>query len=101
MKSAYQEIIESEVQGIPCLIGVSTYNVVNPWKGSARTAPSDLDYYGYTDIEYDLLKFNHTPFTWLENKLTKEDHWNIEETIDNYFKDMEEYTGPDNFKDLE
>ena len=42
--------IESQVAGIPCVIGVTHYHAE---QGSySYNAASDLDYYGYTDIDW-------------------------------------------------
>lgn len=38
---------------LECL--VHHFKVVPPWSGSMYTAPSDLDYYGYTEIDWELL----------------------------------------------
>ena len=47
--------IEHTIDGIPCLIGVTYFKQVKPWKGSAESCPSDLDFYGYTESDFILL----------------------------------------------
>lgn len=70
--------------GIPCIARVTTYRVVPPWKGSAMTAPSDMDYYGYTEIEYELLDQRGRPAPWLEAKRTNDAEERAEEQIKTY-----------------
>lgn len=60
--------IEATVAGIPALLRVDTYTVV---KGShSRSAPSDWDYYGYTEVEYTVCDRRGRPAPWLERKIT-------------------------------
>ena len=74
---------EARIQGIPCLIDVHRCLVV---KGSfSRNAPSDLDYYGYSEIEYTVCDRRGRPAPWLERKMTDTDRSNIETII------LEEY----------
>ena len=85
----YIHKIESEFRGTPCIIGVISFIVVPPWRGSAYTAPSDRDFYGYTDMEWELLKFNGEPFPWLENRLTSKERDEVEqEILDNYYSNQ-------------
>lgn len=51
----YIDQFDHRIAGIPCQIGVTHFFRQAPWKGSAHTAPSDMDYYGYTEMEYDIL----------------------------------------------
>lgn len=80
MESAdrYISRIESRVAGIPCLIGVLTYHKVGHWQGSVYTCPSSDDWYGYTDIEVEVLDRNGRPAPWLDRKLTADDRDRIE-----------------------
>jgi hypothetical protein len=75
---SYLARVESFVAGIPCLIGVKTYNVTKPWKGSVHTCPSDMDWYGYTELEFDVLDQRGRPAPWLERKLSEKDSERIE-----------------------
>ena len=69
-------IFESQICGIPCKIEVNRFNKV---KGSFRNdAPSDLDYRGYTESEWNVLDRRGRPAPWLERKITNE----IRERID-------------------
>lgn len=64
-------LVEVDVCGIPAQAVVTTFNEV---MGShSRDAPSDLDYYGYTEIEFDLHDRKGYRAYWLENKMRKED----------------------------
>ena len=85
MKTYYEAEIETRVAGIPCLIGVIDYASV---KGSySRNAPSDLDYYGYTECDWEVLDRRGRKAEWLERKLSAEDADRIESEISEYFND--------------
>ena len=76
---SYIAEIESRVAGIPCLIGVSHFDCV---RGSySYSAASDMDYYGYSESEWDVLDRRGRPAAWLERKLTEEDRQRIEQEI--------------------
>jgi hypothetical protein len=76
---SYIAEIESRVAGIPCLIGVLSFDSV---QGSySYNAPSDMDYYGYTESEWDVLDRRGRPAAWLECKLTDDDRQRIEQEI--------------------
>lgn len=82
--SAY---IDSRVAGIPCQIEVVTYERV---RGSfSYNAPSDLDYSGYTDCEWNVCDRRGRPAAWLERKLTRDDERRIEGEIEEYFSSSE------------
>lgn len=51
---------------------------------------SDWDYYGYTEIEYDILDRKGYYANWLIKKLTSNDEEAIEEVVKAYF-DSEDY----------
>lgn len=71
--------IPHRLHGIPCLIGVTYFHAV---EGSySRNAPSDLDYYGYTECEWDVLDRNGRPAQWLERKLTNNDRDEIDQIV--------------------
>ena len=71
-------IIESTVSGIPCLIQIDRCVVQQPL---GRMADSDLDCYGYTEIEFTVLDRNGRPAPWLERKLTANETCRIETEI--------------------
>jgi hypothetical protein len=76
----YLAEIESTVAGIPCLIGVMEFSSV---RGSySYNAPSDMDYYGYTESDWEVLDRRGRPAAWLERKLTDPDRSRIEREIE-------------------
>jgi len=77
--------IETRVAGIPCIIGVTEYERV---KGSySYNAPSDMDYYGYTESDWELCDRRGRPAPWLVNKLSRDDYTRIEQEIAEYMDD--------------
>lgn len=94
--SIYRATIPGRVAGIPCLIGVLTYHKVPPWKGSVHTCPSDWDWRGYTECEFDILDQRGRRAPWLENKLDD----NVRQLIEGEIAEAmdsaaEELGGPD------
>ena len=76
---SYIAEIESRVAGIPCLIGVTHFDSV---QGSySYNAASDMDYYGYSESEWDVLDRRGRPASWLERKLTDDERQRIEQEI--------------------
>lgn len=79
----YEAEIETTIAGIPCLIGVTHYECV---RGSYNYhAASDMDYYGYSEAEWEVLDRKGYKAAWLERKLTARDHDRINAEIDQYF----------------
>lgn len=77
-------IIPFSLKGIPCQIQINSCTVVD---GSfSHDAPSDFDYYGYTDIEYALLDRKGYKAAWLESKVGSEIKEQIHAEILNYAK---------------
>lgn len=73
------------LQGIPCLIGVIDFY---SQQGSySRNAPSDLDYYGWTECTWDVLDSRGRPAPWLERKLTDRDRDEIDAAIIEHMKE--------------
>ena len=67
---------DSNVQGIPCQVVIDSCTVV---KGSfSRNAPSDLDYNGYSEVEFHLLDRKGYAASWLESKMSDADRDRIE-----------------------
>jgi hypothetical protein len=85
----YKAILESDIQNVPCKIGVMTFHVTKPWRGNLHDCPSDYDYYGGTEVEFEVLKMNGTPYPWLQNRLTWKDEEDIKREIIEYFEDSE------------
>ena len=82
-KRRYIDVIDARVSGIPCQVGIIEFDRV----AGDRSASSPLDYYGYTECEFDVLDRNGRPALWLERKMTKEDRFAIEDKIADRFAD--------------
>ena len=74
---------ETTIAGIPCGIKVLFYKYHKPWRGSIRSCPSDLDYYGYTEFEYMVLDRKGYEAEWLRNKMTSADEDRILREFEN------------------
>lgn len=62
----YEAVIEYRMHGIPCQIGVISFESIS---GSySYNAASDVDYYGSTDAEFDILDRKGYRAKWLEDK---------------------------------
>lgn len=72
-------VFDHRIQNIPCQIEVTYFHHQPPWPGSPHTCDSDMDYYGYTELEYNVLDRNGRRAEWLEKKLTKDDESQIEQ----------------------
>jgi len=78
-------VIATHICGIPCQVQVTTYTNV---KGSrSYNAPSDLDYYGYCEVEFDVLDRRGYRAPWLEKKMTEDDYDRIREEIKQYMSE--------------
>lgn len=87
--SNYIAVIEYTVAGIPCLVGVIDYSSV---KGSHNhNAPSDWDYHGYTDCDFDLLDRKGYRADWLAKKMTTKDEDAITKAISNHMGNNDGY----------
>ena len=78
------ENIESNVAGIPCLIEILQCTEVKPWTGPIERCPSSDDFYGYTEIAFNVLDRKGYRADWLTKKLSEEDVERIEEEIFNH-----------------
>lgn len=77
--ASFIDVFDFRVAGIPCKVGVT---FVETHKGCfSHNAPSDLDYYGWTECEYQILDSRERPAPWLERKLTDKIRADIESTI--------------------
>jgi hypothetical protein len=75
----------SYVSGIPCQINVTYHAKV---KGSfSLNAPSDWDYYGYSEFEFEVYDRKGYRAKWLERKLTSDDEARIEEEYNELMND--------------
>lgn len=79
-------MIQASIQGIPCQIEVTTFDRK---KGSySHSAPSDLDYYGYTEFEFEVYDRKGYRARWLENKMTDKDIQHITEVVNRHMEDV-------------
>lgn len=69
----------SRVEGIPCQIGVMSFERHSPM--SAEQAHSDMEFHGYTETHYVVLDSQGNPAPWLQAKL-KDDDYIRQEIID-------------------
>lgn len=72
LNKKYELVFDTRIAGIPCQIGVTYFHYQPPWRGSSQTCDSDWDYYGYTELEYDVLDRRGRPAAWLEKKIDDE-----------------------------
>lgn len=79
--------IDTHIQGIPCQIKIVSYVHQRPL---GRSADSDIDCYGYTDFEYEVLDRRGHPAAWLERKMTDLDRERVEIEIEEYKRDERE-----------
>ena len=73
-------LMETRVAGIPCTARIIYVSVVKP---NSR-ADSDMDYYGYSEIDWELCDRRGRPAPWLAKKLTPADTARIENEILGY-----------------
>ena len=75
-------LMETQVAGIPCTARIDYVSVV---RGSySYNAASDLDYHGYSEIDWELCDRRGRPALWLAKKLTADDIARIEDEILEY-----------------
>lgn len=89
--------MDTTIAGMPCQIVVTTSNSV---KGSySHDAPSDWDYYGYDEFEFDVYDRKGYPAPWLEKKMTDKDYARIKDEWFSQQGDRDDYDGPDDYDD--
>ena len=71
------QILDIKIDGIPCKARILTYHVV---KGDPTTWASDLDFYGYTELKYEILDRKGYRAHWLDRIIEKK---NLENEIRN------------------
>tara|TARA_R110000787_G_scaffold229941_1_gene337471 strand:- start:181 stop:450 length:270 start_codon:yes stop_codon:yes gene_type:complete len=74
--------LDYEIDGTPCLIGVTNYEHFPPVSSDPRQCHSDLEYYGYSEIDYVVLDENGEPEHDLQDKVNATIHDDIIETIE-------------------
>ena len=80
-KTDYIDIVDTFIQGIPCKVGITYFFEQKPFQGSVYNCPSDMDWYGYQEWEYDVLDSKGYPAPWLERKMDDHDNQRIDEDI--------------------
>jgi len=73
-------MLKSHIQSIPCQIEVTLFRH-HPGSGNRYTATCPSDYYGDTEIEFEVYDRKGYRAKWLERKLTAEDVARIEREI--------------------
>ena len=63
------------IQGIPCQVQMTRCFVQKPL---GPNCDSDLDCYGYSEVEFDVLDRNGRPAPWLERKMSDSERSEIE-----------------------
>lgn len=48
--------IDGRIEDVEIDVNVTHYVHVPAWKGGKHTCPSDEDWYGYTNLEYDIIE---------------------------------------------
>lgn len=70
--------MDFRIAGIPCKVELTRCFVQPPL---GPQCDSDLDCYGYSEIEFDVLDRNGRPAPWLEKKLTEHARVDIENLL--------------------
>ena len=75
-------MIETRIQGIPCLVEMTSGSYQKPYSGSAYNCETDWDYYGgWSDVEYQVYDRRGRPAPWLEKKISPKDDQEIIELL--------------------
>lgn len=83
MEHKYIAIVDVRVAGIPAKAGVLHFERQD---GSFNwNAPSDLDYYGWVECDYDILDQRGRPAAWLAKKASDDDRAAIRRAIEEDF----------------
>ena len=83
-----EEGIPYRLQGISCLLYITSYVHQDPFNGSAQNCDSDLDYYGYEDIEWEVYNLNGFRMKFLEDKCTEEEKKNATAFLSSYMSEQ-------------
>lgn len=71
--------IETRIAGIPCIVKLDSMFVQKPLGPSCD---SDMDCYGYAEIEFTVCDRRGRPAPWLERKMTDKDQSRIENELE-------------------
>ena len=80
----FPQLVNVSVCGIPAIAKVTHLIVV---KGSSRADNPD-DYYGYSEVEFEICDRKGYPAAWLERKMTEAVHDEVEEMIWDWFREQ-------------
>ena len=69
----YHATIKIRAAGLPACAGITSYVFQAPFRGCPHWCASDVDYYGYEEIEWEILDRKGRPAPWLERKLSPAD----------------------------
>lgn len=78
----YIEKVPAFIDGIPCLLGVTRYFV----KSADLHADNDIDFYGYTEVEYEILDRKGYRAEWLNKKVKRFDEAHLRQIINDYME---------------
>jgi len=70
--------MDFRIAGIPCQVEMTSCFVQKPL---GPQCDSDLDCYGYSEIEFDVLDRNGRPAPWLERKMSNSERVEIEDLL--------------------
>ena len=70
-------LLQAYIRGIPCLVNPTRVCVIR----SYSRADNPYDYYGWTEIEFEVFDRKGYPAPWLEARMTEDDRIAIEERI--------------------
>lgn len=77
----YHAVIEIRAAGLPACAGLTRYAYQPPFRGSPHLCASDVDYYGFEEIEWEVLDRRGRPAPWLGRKLSAADRAAIERQL--------------------
>lgn len=75
-------LMEARIAGIPCLVRILHCSVVESDPG----ADNPDDYYGYTEMDWEVCDRRGRRAPWLERKMTQQDAAEIETQIMGYMR---------------
>lgn len=73
-------VICTEIQEVPCLIGVTSYTgaiegrITGPWEDCYPGEPAE--------IEFEVLKLTGRPYPWLEARMTDKDYDQVYQEVE-------------------
>lgn len=76
----YLDIFKSQIDGVPCLIGLTEYVAEIP---AILHGPPERCEEGWpAEISFDVLKLNRRPYHWLADQMTHSDYERICQEIE-------------------